>query len=58
MVNSQRSTVNITPFGRDLTSFSSFLQGIIQINLSSTLAASVGFTSLGNLSKLNCPRLL
>ncbi len=38
--------VNITPFGRDLTSFSSFLQGIIQINLSSTLAASVGFAPL------------
>ena len=38
--------VKITPFGRDLTSFSSFLQGIIQINLSSTLAASVGFAPL------------
>ena len=32
-----------TPFGRDLTLFSSFLQGIIQASLSYALAASVGF---------------
>ena len=44
-------------FAHDLTLFSSFLQGIIQINLSSTLAASVGFAPLGNSSKLDCSRL-
>ena len=33
----------IIRFAHDLTLFSSFLQGIIQINLSSTLATSVGF---------------
>ena len=34
-------------FAQDLTLFFSFLQGIIQINLSSTLALSVGFAALG-----------
>ena len=35
--------VVLTPSGRDLTLFSSFLQGIIQASLSYALAASVGF---------------
>ena len=39
--------VMFTPFGRDLTLFSSFLQGIIQASLSYALAASVGFAPLG-----------
>ena len=52
------SRLQITHFVRDLTSFSSFLQGIIQINLSSTLAASVGFTPLGIMSKLFLPSLI
>ena len=38
--------VMFTPFGRDLTLFSSFLQGIIQASLSYALAASVGFALL------------
>ena len=36
----------LTPFSRDLTLFSSFLQGIIQASLSYALAASVGFALL------------
>ena len=39
--------VILTPVGRDLTLFSSFLQGIIQASLSYALAASVGFALLG-----------
>lgn len=38
-----RKLSKIIRFAHDLALFSSFLQGIIQTNLSSTLAASVGF---------------
>lgn len=37
----------IIRFAHDLALFSSFLQGIIQTNLSSTLAANAGFAPFG-----------
>ena len=46
-----------TPFGRDLTLFSSFLQGIIQASLSYALAASVGF-ALFSIAKASLALLL
>lgn len=42
-----RKLSKIIRFAHDLTLFSSFLQSIILINISSTLAASVGFTPFG-----------